>query len=96
MKVIYDIVKGPRLTEKTDLLKELYGKVVFKVNPRANKVEIRQAVEQLFNVKVANVRTTMVRGKKRRVGIKSQGRTSDWKKAYVTLKEGDISFIDEL
>lgn len=96
MKVIYDIVKGPRLTEKTDLLKELYGKVVFKVNPRANKVEIRQAVEKLFNVKVANVRTTMVRGKKRRVGIKSQGRSSNWKKAYVTLKEGDISFIDEL
>jgi large subunit ribosomal protein L23 len=77
-------------------MQELYGKVVFRVNPRANKIEIKQAVEQLFDVKVASVRTASMRGKKKRVGIKSMGRTSDWKKAYVTLSEGEINFLDEL
>jgi large subunit ribosomal protein L23 len=96
MKVVYDIIEQPSVTEKSTLMQELYGKVVFRVNPRANKIEIKQAVEQLFDVKVASVRTASMRGKKKRVGIKSMGRTSDWKKAYVTLSEGEINFLDEL
>ncbi|PIE56302.1 MAG: 50S ribosomal protein L23 [Desulfobulbus propionicus] len=96
MKVMHGVVKGPRLTEKSSLLQEEQGKVVLKVDRRANKIEIKKAVEALFNVKVAHVRTVNVTGKKKRVGIKSQGRTSDWKKAYVTLSEGEINFLDEL
>lgn len=96
MKVLFDVIKGPCLTEKSNLLQEIEDTVVFKVNPRANKIEIKKAVEDLFNVKVRGVRTSMVHGKKRRVGIKSTGRTSDWKKAYITLSEGEINFLDEL
>ncbi|MCI5220106.1 MAG: 50S ribosomal protein L23 [Candidatus Electrothrix sp. LOE2] len=96
MKVIHNIVKSPCLTEKSSRLQEAGGAIVFKVDPRANKIEIGQAVEQLFDVKVAAVRTTMVRGKKKRVGLKSVGRTSDWKKAYITLSEGEIDFLAEL
>ena len=91
----YTIIKGPCLTEKGDQLQEGYGKAVVKVDKNANKVEIKEAVEQIFNVKVDTVRTTKVRGKKKRVG-KHMGRTSDWKKAYITLKEGKINFLEEL
>jgi len=91
----YSIIKGPCLTEKGDLLQESYGKAVIKVARNANKVEIKEAVEQIFNVKVANVRTTKVRGKLKRVG-RHMGRTPDWKKAYITLKEGKINFLEEL
>jgi large subunit ribosomal protein L23 len=91
----YSVIKGPCLTEKGDLLQESYGKAVIKVDKKANKVEIKEAVEQIFNVKVANVRTTKVRGKLKRVG-KYMGRTPDWKKAYITLKEGKINFLEEL
>jgi len=91
----YTIIKGPCLTEKGDQLQENYGKAVIKVDRRANKVEIKEAVEQVFNVKVDTVRTTKVRGKQKRVG-KYLGRTSDWKKAYITLKEGKINFLEEL
>ena len=76
--------------------RKAHGAIAFRVDPRANKIEIGQAVEQLFDVKVAAVRTTMVRGKKKRVGLKSVGRTSDWKKAYITLSEGEIDFLAEL
>lgn len=96
MKVLYEVVKSPCLTEKSNTLQELQGKVVFRVDPRANKIEIKQAVENLFDVKVASVRTTNMRGKQKRVGVKSMGRTNDWKKAYITLSEGEISFLDEL
>jgi large subunit ribosomal protein L23 len=91
----YTIIKGPCLTEKGDQLQESYGKAVVKVDKNANKVEIKEAVEQIFNVKVDTVRTTKVRGKQKRVG-KYLGRTSDWKKAYITLKEGKINFLEEL
>jgi len=91
----YTIIKGPCLTEKGDQLQESYGKAVIKVDRNANKLEIKEAVEQIFNVKVATVRTTKVRGKQKRVG-KHLGRTSDWKKAYITLKEGKINFLEEL
>jgi len=92
---IYNVIKGPCLTEKGDLLQENYGKAVIKVDRKANKVEIKEAVEQVFNVKVANVRTVKVRGKEKRVG-RYMGRTPDWKKAYITLKEGKINFLEEL
>ncbi|WP_446009868.1 50S ribosomal protein L23 [Candidatus Electrothrix sp.] len=96
MKELHSIVKSPCLTEKSSRLQEDDGTIVVKVDPRANKIEIGQAIEQLFDVKVAAVRTSMVRGKKKRVGLKSVGRTSDWKKAYITLSEGEIDFLAEL
>ncbi len=96
MKILYNIVKSPRLTEKSNILQELHGTVVFKVDPRANKIEIKQAVEELFSVKVASVKTANMRGKQKRVGIKSTGRSNNWKKAYITLSEGEINFLDEL
>ena len=96
MKELYDVVKGPCLTEKSTLLQELQDTLVFRVHPAANKIEIKRALEELFDVKVSSVRTSNVRGKKKRVGIKSVGRTCDWKKAYITLSEGEINFLDEL
>lgn len=95
MKNIYDVLKGPCLTEKAALLQEEDGKVVFKIHPDANKIEVKRAVELMFDVKVKNVRTTNVHGKQKRVG-KTIGQTKDWKKAYVTLSEGQINFTDEL
>ncbi|GGJ01097.1 50S ribosomal protein L23 [Alicyclobacillus cellulosilyticus] len=78
-----DLIKRPIITEKsTQLMEE--GKYVFEVDKRANKVEIRQAVEKLFGVKVAQVWTMRVPGKRKRVG-RFVGRTSEWKKAIVKL-----------
>ena len=89
-----DVIKGPIITEKGTLVNEIGNQVVFRVDRRANKVEIRQAVERLFKVKVEKVRTSRVLGKTRRVG-KTAGRKSDWKKAYVTLAEGSrIDFFE--
>jgi large subunit ribosomal protein L23 len=96
MKILHQVIKGPCLTEKSNMLQELEGSVVFRVDRRANKIEIKQAVEKLFNVKVAEVRTSAMRGKQKRVGIKSLGKTSDGKKAYIKLSEGKINFLDEL
>ena len=95
MKNIYSVLVGPRLTEKANLLQEVDGKIVFKVRPEANKIEIKTAVEEMFNVKVKNVKTANMHGKQKRVG-KTIGFTRDWKKAYVTLSEGKINFADEL
>jgi large subunit ribosomal protein L23 len=89
-----DVIKGPIITEKGTLVNEVGNQVVFRVDRRANKVEIRQAIERLFKVKVEKVRTSRVMGKIRRVG-KTMGRKSDWKKAYVTLAEGSrIDFFE--
>ena len=95
MKNIYSVLKGPCLTEKAALMQEENGKIVFKVHPKANKIEVKNAVELMFNVKVKDVRTVTLHGKKKRVG-KTVGFTNDWKKAYVTLSEGTINFADEL
>ncbi|MFH0782091.1 MAG: 50S ribosomal protein L23 [Pseudomonadota bacterium] len=95
MKNIYSVLQGPCLTEKAALLQENDGKVIFKVHPKANKIEVKKAVELMFNVKVKDVKTAKIHGKKKRVG-KTVGFTSDWKKAYVTLSEGKINFADEL
>ena len=78
-----EIIVAPVITEKSnDLIQE--GKYTFKVNKNATKVEIANAVEKLFEVKVLNVNTISVKGKKKRVGY-HQGMTSDWKKAIVTI-----------
>ena len=78
-----EIIIAPVITEKSnDMLQE--GKYTFKVNKNATKVEIANAVEKLFEVKVLNVNTISVKGKKKRVGY-HQGKTSDWKKAIVTI-----------
>ncbi len=89
-----DVVQGPIITEKGTLVNELGNQVVFRVHPRANKVEIRQAIESLFKVRVEKVRTSRQLGKIRRVG-RHMGRRPDWKKAYVTLAEGSrIDFFE--
>ncbi len=95
MNNIHDVLQGPCLTEKANLQQELKNQVVFKVHPEANKIEIKEAVEKMFNVKVGEVRTVSMRGKQKRVG-RYIGYTKDWKKAYVTVAEGEISFVDEL
>jgi large subunit ribosomal protein L23 len=82
------IIVAPWITEKSTLLKEQRGVLAFKVDRRANKVEIKRAVEKLFKVKVAWVRTQNVLGKRKRVG-RHEGRRSDWKKAYVRLAPGE-------
>jgi large subunit ribosomal protein L23 len=83
-----DVIIGPLITEKSTIMKEKGNVLAFKVDPRANKVQVRKAVEALFKVKVASVRTENMHGKFKRVG-RFAGRRSDWKKAYVTLKPGE-------
>ncbi|MBW1790921.1 MAG: 50S ribosomal protein L23 [Deltaproteobacteria bacterium] len=96
MKDLFDVIKKPCLTEKGMTLQENNNQVVIKVNPSANKIEIKNAVEKLFNVKVDRVRTANMHGKKKRVGLRS-GRCPDWKKAIVTLAEGHkIDFLEEI
>jgi large subunit ribosomal protein L23 len=69
-------------------MKEKNREICLEVDPRANKIEIKEAAEQLFNVKIESVRVMKQRGKMRRVG-KNQGRKKDWKKAYLKIKEGE-------
>lgn len=88
------VIISPLVTEKSTLVTEKANQVVFKVRPEAGKNKIRTAIEDLFKVTVIEVRTSNFMGKKRRRG-KSVGRQRDWKKAYVTLKEGDrIEFFE--
>lgn len=82
------IIISPVITEKGTLLQEKNNQYLFRVAPRANKIQIRDAVGKIFNVKVTGVRVITVHGKMRRVG-RAQGRKPGWKKAIVTLKEGD-------
>ncbi|MGH7279265.1 MAG: 50S ribosomal protein L23 [Candidatus Rokuibacteriota bacterium] len=81
------ILIRPLMTEKSMRQKEEHNTVAFQVRPDANKVEIRSAVESVFNVKVASVRTASFEGKLKRMG-RHQGRRPDWKKAIVTLQPG--------
>jgi large subunit ribosomal protein L23 len=93
-KEAHKIVRRPLITEKSTGQKETGRKYAFEVDRRANKIEIQKAVEQLFKVKVLQVRTLNVLGKVKRLGRK-YGRRPDWKKAIVTLKEGDrIEFFE--
>jgi large subunit ribosomal protein L23 len=82
------VLKLPVITEKSTHVKENLRTVAFKVLRDANKIEIKDAVEKIFKVKVQSVRTANFHGKKRRQG-RYTGRRPDWKKAYVTLKEGE-------
>ncbi len=94
MRDLYRVVASPLITEKGTLVNQLGNQVLFRVQPNANKTEIRQAVEALFKVKVEKVRTSNYLGKERRVG-RSVGRRPAWKKAYVTLAEGHrIDFFE--
>ena len=88
MKDPEDIIKVPLITEKGSLIAEKSNQVLFKVRPEANKIEVKKAVEVLFKVRVVKVRMIRYLGNIRRVG-KKMGRLPQWKKAYVTLKEGD-------
>jgi large subunit ribosomal protein L23 len=83
-----DIIRAPLISEKGSLLAENTQQVLFKVRPDANKIEVKKAVEALFKVKVVKVRMARYLGKVRRIG-RNVGRRADWKKAYVTLREGD-------
>jgi len=83
----FTIVKQPIVTEKTTLTTERGNAYTFLVDMRANKIEIKQAIEKIFKVKVEKVRTQVRKGKPRRVRFK-MGYQPDWKRAVVTLKEG--------
>ncbi len=90
---ITKIILGPVVAEKASRVAESNNQVVLKVLPSANKSEIKQAVEQLFDVKVVSVTTTNVKGKVKRTG-RILGKRNDWKKAYVTLADGaDLNFL---
>jgi large subunit ribosomal protein L23 len=88
MKGPQDIIQAPLISEKGTALAESVNQVLFKVRTDANKIEVKHAVETLFKVKVVQVRMARYLGKIRRIG-KNTGRRPAWKKAYVTLKEGD-------
>jgi large subunit ribosomal protein L23 len=83
-----DVIRRPLVTEKTSIIREDGRTIAFEVAVGANKVQIKQAVEHLLGAKVAGVRTAIAHGKVKRQG-RFVGRRSDWKKAYVTLREGE-------
>lgn len=85
----FDLIQTVQLTEKATLLGEKLNKYVFRVNPRANKLQIKYAIEKLFGKKVVAVNTCNYAGKKKRERRADYGRKPHWKKAIVTLKEGD-------
>lgn len=96
MKSLRHVINSPLITEKGTLVNEQGNQVLFRVRPEANKVEIRRAVETFFKVKVDKVRTINYLGKTKRVG-RSAGRRANWKKAYVTLAEGQrIDFFENM
>jgi len=91
---IYQVIIAPHIAEKANLQKDLFNQLTFKVHKRANKVEIRRAVEILFKTKVLDVKTQKIKGKKRRIG-RNIGKRPDWKKAIVKLAPGKhIEFFE--
>ena len=82
------IIRRPLVTEKSTLIRETTNVMAFEVDPKANKIQVKQAVEELFKVKVAEVRVFNVRGKVKRMG-RFAGKRRDWRKAYVRLKAGE-------
>ena len=91
---IYSVIKKPHVTEKTSLGSDATNTVSLVVDRDANKIEIKQAIETLFKVQVSDVRTVNVAGKMKRFG-KTSAKRSNWKKAYVTLQEGQsIDFFE--
>jgi len=95
MKTVHRVLRHPLITEKSTLRREADGIYCFKADIRANKIEIARAVESLFGVKVAAVRTAKVQGKRRRMG-RFVGKRPDWKKAWVRLAPGqkEIEFFE--
>jgi large subunit ribosomal protein L23 len=94
MTLQYDIIIRPVVTEKTNIQKEAANQVTFEVDRKANRIEVRRAIERIFNVRVGNVRTMQVRGKFKRRG-RVLGKRRDWKKAIVTLRPGErIEFFE--
>ena len=89
-----EIIKRPLITEKTSIQKELYNQLTFEVDRRANRIEIKRAVETVFNVRVSAVKTIQVTGKIKRRG-RILGKRRDWKKAVVSLMPGErIDFFE--
>ena len=94
MREAHDIIISPLVTEKSTTQREGQSQYSFKVNKKANKIEIKEAVERLFKVKVREVRTATIRGKVKRLGRRF-GKRPDWKKAIVTVKDEDrIDFFE--
>ena len=92
--ITHDIIIRPLITEKTSIQKELFNKVTFEVDRRANRIEIKKAIEGIFNVRVASVKTMQVTGKTKQRG-RITGKRRDWKKAIVTLLPGErIDFFE--
>jgi large subunit ribosomal protein L23 len=94
MPTLHRTIVRPLITEKSSAAYQTRGEYTFEVHPDASKTQIRSAIEQLFGVKVTGVWTMNVRGKERRMG-KTTGRRPNWKKAIVTLREGDTIEIFE-
>jgi len=91
---IRTILIEPHVSEKTTLLNQNSGQIAFKVRSDSNKKQIKRAVEEMFKVKVSSVKTVSVKGKKKRMGMRS-GKTNDWKKAYIKLEEGqNLDFLN--
>lgn len=88
MKDVRTILRRPLLTEKATIARETANEYVFEVARDANRIQIKEAVENRFDVKVTSVRTVSVKGKVKRMGM-HQGKRADWKKAYITLQEGN-------
>lgn len=85
----HQIIRRPIVTEKSTILRETgQNLIAFEVDPRANKIEVKRAIEELFKVKVAEVRLLTVHGKVKRMG-RNVGKRPDWRKAYVRLVEGE-------
>ncbi|MCH7723311.1 MAG: 50S ribosomal protein L23 [Bacteroidetes bacterium] len=94
MNKTFQIIQRPLLTEKITNLAELNNQYAFEIVKNINKIEIKKAIEKRFNVTVLSVRTMLVRGKKRKMG-RFEGKRAQWKKAIVSLKEGDtIDFVE--
>ena len=91
---IRTILIEPHVSEKTTLLNQENGQIAFKVRSDSNKKQIKRAVEEMFKVKVSSVKTVSVKGKKKRMGMRS-GKTNNWKKAYIKLAEGqNLDFMN--
>ena len=92
--IAHEIIIRPLVTEKTSIQKELYNQVSFEVDRRANRIEIKRAIETIFNVKVAGVKTMQITGKTKQRG-RIIGKRRDWKKAIVKLMPGErIDFFE--
>ncbi len=90
----YEIIRKPIITEKSTIQKEKDNQLTFEVDRKANRVEIRHAVEKIFNVRVIKVRTIQMKGKVKRMG-RTLGKRRDWKKAIVTMAAGEnIEFFE--